>query len=368
MAIQIRPVESDTDRLTSYRLRYQVLVEELGRNHPHFDHEHRTVCDPCDSSGHTFVAEDAGQIVGTIRINFRDEGPLDGEEMFGVEEFQALPQSALSSTGRLAVLPSHRSTSVAARLALKCYEAGTAHGVQIDFILTRPHLVRMYQQMGYRLYRPTVRRTGYAAVVPMLLLAADRAHFEKIRSPMRRLAQGCVLPTAAVELFHQRFPAYASLLPTFGYETEELWEHLFAKMDVPPDQLLQLMTNFSTEETQAILTHLDVMDYLPGDLVFRQGDEGNSMFCLLAGQVEVVRDKDGSQQSVNILNAGDVFGEMGFVAKSRRNATVVVREPSRILVFSEAEFKKFSTNNPELALKLLTNLFKVVVGRFNQTL
>lgn len=54
----------------------------------------------------------------------------------------------------------------------------------------------------------------------------------------------------------------------------------------------------------------------PNDWIFRQGDFGDKVFFIVQGELEVVRD----QERLNVLKAGDTFGEMALMSKSSRMA------------------------------------------------
>ncbi|KAK3285956.1 hypothetical protein CYMTET_6463 [Cymbomonas tetramitiformis] len=64
--------------------------------------------------------------------------------------------------------------------------------------------------------------------------------------------------------------------------------------------------------------------YVPGDIVFYQGDDANEIFFLVRGQMEIVgclglEDKETVHA---VLDEGSIFGEMGVLKKSVRTAAV----------------------------------------------
>ena len=59
-------------------------------------------------------------------------------------------------------------------------------------------------------------------------------------------------------------------------------------------------------------------------LIFDQGDEGDNMYIVDSGQVEIrVQDRSGGTNSVLILGQGQVFGEMALIDHGERSASVV---------------------------------------------
>jgi CRP-like cAMP-binding protein len=70
-------------------------------------------------------------------------------------------------------------------------------------------------------------------------------------------------------------------------------------------------------------------DAAPGAALIRQGDPGN-YFCILAsGEVKVTK----RNRLLNILNAGECFGEMSYLSRqtNERSADVISLSPSRVI-------------------------------------
>jgi putative ABC transport system ATP-binding protein len=73
----------------------------------------------------------------------------------------------------------------------------------------------------------------------------------------------------------------------------------------------------------------------PGDVITREGDEGEELFLILEGEVEIVRE----DHEVARLGPTDFFGEVSLVSGVPRNATVVATEALDTYVLGKAEFR-----------------------------
>jgi len=80
-----------------------------------------------------------------------------------------------------------------------------------------------------------------------------------------------------------------------------------------------------------------------GDVVVREGDVGDTMYFIVAGQLEA-RTPHGNF----ILRPGDFFGEIAMVERNPRTATVVATTRSQLLELAVLDFQRFVGRYPEL--------------------
>jgi CRP-like cAMP-binding protein len=92
----------------------------------------------------------------------------------------------------------------------------------------------------------------------------------------------------------------------------------------------------------------EILDYLAGmltvvtpetgDVIFNEGDEGNALYALLSGEIEVLKQsRTGVDARVAVLGPGDWFGEMSIVDIQPRSATVRSLAPARLARLSSAD-------------------------------
>jgi NADH dehydrogenase len=95
--------------------------------------------------------------------------------------------------------------------------------------------------------------------------------------------------------------------------------------------------------------------YEPGEEVFREGDLGDSLYIVLTGEAEVVRDG----AALARLGPGEVFGEMALIEHKSRNATVRCRAAMDVLRMPQQEFAALAAHLPDLR----ASVEKVMEGR-----
>lgn len=86
----------------------------------------------------------------------------------------------------------------------------------------------------------------------------------------------------------------------------------------------------------------------PGDIVFRQGDLGDSLYILLSGEAEVVREGNGSEEVIARLNPGEYFGEMALLNQRTRGATIRCVVAMDVLCLHKGDFRALVANLPDL--------------------
>ena len=84
----------------------------------------------------------------------------------------------------------------------------------------------------------------------------------------------------------------------------------------------------------------------PGEVVFNQGDLGDSVYVIQSGECEVLRESDGQQDQIATLGSGDYFGEMAVLSDLTRGATVKAAKPTNVLVIPKDEFDLLKENVP----------------------
>lgn len=117
--------------------------------------------------------------------------------------------------------------------------------------------------------------------------------------------------------------------------------------DLPDDMLVALAGKISE-------CNLD-----KDEILFNKGDEGNSLFVILEGQVKVVtNDEDGNEIALNKVGAGEIIGEMALLDYEPRSAGVVAIERTSTLELKRDDFMEILKGQPDLALSIIRNLSK----------
>jgi CRP/FNR family transcriptional regulator, cyclic AMP receptor protein len=94
-----------------------------------------------------------------------------------------------------------------------------------------------------------------------------------------------------------------------------------------------------------------------GEVVFREGDEGDTTYLLKSGAVLLTREhQDGRVVAIAELRAGDMFGELAMFRSEPRSATAEAIELTEAVALLAPDVQRLIKQNPDIASKLLRAL------------
>ena len=98
--------------------------------------------------------------------------------------------------------------------------------------------------------------------------------------------------------------------------------------------------------------------FAPGQVVFNQGDAGDTAYFVLSGSLDVFISIPGStrQRRVSVVMPGTVFGEMGLLDGEPRSAGVAAETRAVCFALSVDAFERLQSDHPRAAMTLLRNL------------
>jgi CRP/FNR family transcriptional regulator len=96
--------------------------------------------------------------------------------------------------------------------------------------------------------------------------------------------------------------------------------------------------------------------YEAGQVIFREGDEGDTCFVVRGGAVKITREHGGRTIALAELRAGDMFGELSMFGGEVRSATAQALEPTAAVALLAGDIRRLLASNPEIALKMLETM------------
>ncbi len=110
-----------------------------------------------------------------------------------------------------------------------------------------------------------------------------------------------------------------------------------------------LFADLNREQLETLVAGSHLISYGPGEAVVQEGAEGHSMFHLLRGSVEILKEVEpGHTVAVRELGPGQLFGEMTLFLDAPRSATVRAKEECLLLKVDRGSIKGLLEANPDL--------------------
>jgi CRP-like cAMP-binding protein len=96
-----------------------------------------------------------------------------------------------------------------------------------------------------------------------------------------------------------------------------------------------------------------------GELLFRKGDPGHSMYVILEGRIQIYMESSEGQAAVlRVLDSGQFLGEMALLDGGARSANALTLSPCEVFVLERASFVNLLTTYPELLTRLVSALIE----------
>ncbi len=91
---------------------------------------------------------------------------------------------------------------------------------------------------------------------------------------------------------------------------------------------------------EELLRRFERLDVRAGDVLIREGAEGDYYYVIESGRCRVERQVGGVSMLLAELKSGDAFGEEALVSDSKRNATVTAKVDGKILRLNRKDFNE----------------------------
>jgi CRP-like cAMP-binding protein len=100
---------------------------------------------------------------------------------------------------------------------------------------------------------------------------------------------------------------------------------------------------------QAIFMRMQRVDYKPGEVVIKQGDEGDYFYVIVKGRCAVTRETPLNRAGIKLaeLGMGDTFGEEALISDAKRNASVTMLTEGTLMRLAKQDFRTL-LNEPML--------------------
>ena len=112
---------------------------------------------------------------------------------------------------------------------------------------------------------------------------------------------------------------------------------------------IEIFELLSDEKLEYLINECKEVTIHPGEILFREGDEGDSMYVILSGKVYIEKENT----VIGVRSQGEYFGEMTLIEDKPRSATTTAVKESRLLEILKDQFLVHFASNPRILMSLL---------------
>ena len=96
--------------------------------------------------------------------------------------------------------------------------------------------------------------------------------------------------------------------------------------------------------------------YQNGEVIIKQGEEGDCIYVIQKGKVEVIDESGDAEIKIAELGETEFFGEMGLFQKDVRSATIRSIGETKVLTIDKKNFYQTIQKDPSIAYRLLERM------------
>lgn len=96
-----------------------------------------------------------------------------------------------------------------------------------------------------------------------------------------------------------------------------------------------------------------------GVYLCQQGDEGDKMYVIAQGEVEIIKEVDGRDHVIYLAKAGEIIGEMEVLGNMVRSAAMRTKNEARLLVIAGNQFRALMHKHPDMSDQVI----KILVSK-----
>jgi len=131
---------------------------------------------------------------------------------------------------------------------------------------------------------------------------------------------------------------------------------------------LPIFSSFNVDELSVFSKHMSYIHLKRGEYLFIEGDPGTFMCFVVSGVLEIQKRADTGENIVLArLTKGSSVGEMAFIDKSPRSATVIAKQPTTMVTLTDKGFELLAEKYPLLGIKVIQKIARLLSLNMRRT-
>jgi CRP-like cAMP-binding protein len=119
---------------------------------------------------------------------------------------------------------------------------------------------------------------------------------------------------------------------------------------------IPMFANIEPSKLKLLAFTSERMAFKDGDVLFRQGEQGDSAYVIIAGEADVIVDTPKGPLTVAKLKRNDIVGEIAILCDVPRTATVKAASKLEAMVIAKDLFFRLIMEFPQMAVEIMREL------------
>lgn len=131
---------------------------------------------------------------------------------------------------------------------------------------------------------------------------------------------------------------------------------------------IPILARLKDEELRTIVKHMNLIEVIHGEIVFKEGDRGDYVCFVVDGTLDVVKKSETGESSViATLSRGGSIGEMAVIDELPRSATVKARTKTTLITLSQENFNYILAEHSTIGVKILKGIARLLSMNLRKT-
>lgn len=136
----------------------------------------------------------------------------------------------------------------------------------------------------------------------------------------------------------------------------------FLSLNVP------ILSRLKDIELKIVEKYMQLIDVIPGEVIFKEGDKGDYVCFVLEGSLDVLKKSETREEIlISTLSRGRSIGEMSVIDELPRSATVKSRTKATLLILSRDKFNYLLENYSSIGVKILKGIARLLSLNLRKT-
>ncbi|MCX5896121.1 MAG: cyclic nucleotide-binding domain-containing protein [Proteobacteria bacterium] len=127
---------------------------------------------------------------------------------------------------------------------------------------------------------------------------------------------------------------------------------------------LEFFRGLTDQEIEKIISCCRLREYVKETTVLIEGKNQKVLSIIYSGQFKIVKAiTDMESKIITTISDGETYGEMSFFDSKPPCVSVLSTEDSKVMEMEESDFNELLEESPQLAVKILNQLLKIMSSR-----